>query len=59
MQVTPAHDRRYLTFKMAAEVLKKYIREKENLTIHFPEAVSKAKVTTQERKVTASYCVMF
>lgn len=41
MQVTTAHDQRYSTFKMAAEVIKN-IRDK-NLRIPFPEAVSKLK----------------
>lgn len=43
MQKTTAHDQRYSTFKMAAEVIKKsHIRDK-NLRIHFAEAVSKLK----------------
>lgn len=46
-QVTSAHDQRYSTFKMAAEVIKttkKNIRDKKKkLRIHFPEAVSKLK----------------
>lgn len=46
-QVTSAHDQRYSTFKMAAEVIKKtkkkHQRQKKKLRIHFPEAVSKLK----------------
>lgn len=45
LQVTSAHDQRYSTFKMAAEVIKKkkLTSETKNPRIHFPEAVSKQK----------------
>lgn len=44
LQVTSAHDQRYSTFKMAAEVIKKHQRQKKkNQRVHFPEAVSKQK----------------
>lgn len=46
IQVTTAHDQRYSTFKMAAEVIKTS-ETKKTLRIHFPE---QAKVTTRGKK---------
>lgn len=43
MQVTTAHDQRYSTFKMAAEVIENIRDKKKKTRIHFPEAVSKLK----------------
>lgn len=47
MQVTSAHDQRYSTFKMAAEVIKKNKTKPKKMNIRGCE---QAKVTTQEKK---------
>lgn len=48
MQVTSAHDQRYSTFKMAAEVIKNIRDEKPKNT--FSRGCEQAKVTTQGKK---------
>lgn len=54
MQVTSAHDQRYSTFKMAAEVIKKtkkkHQRQKKTPKNTFSRGCEQAKVTTQKRK---------
>lgn len=49
MQVTTAHDQRYSTFKMAAEVIKKHQRQKKTKNT-FSRGCEQAKVTTQVKK---------